>query len=157
MLQLRPVMHLMGLLACFLAVLLAVPALTDVVLYDRDWEPFAFVALTTGFVGFGVALAAQPKGCIRLNMRQAFLVTAFGWVIVATIAAAPFMGLGISFTDAFFESMSGITTTGSTVLTHLDQMPTGILLWRAMLQWIGGIGIIAMAILILPLMRIGGM
>mgnify|MGYP002008931190 FL=1 len=157
MLNIRPVVHLLGLLACFLAVLLCIPALTDAIYHDKDWEPFTAAALTTGFIGFGAAIAAWPKEGITLNLRQAFLVTVFGWVTVAAVAAIPFLGLGISLTDAVFESMSGITTTGSTVLTGLDHLPPGILLWRAILQWLGGIGIIAMAILMLPLLRVGGM
>jgi trk system potassium uptake protein TrkH len=157
MLNVRPVLHLLGLLACFIAALLCIPAITDAVYHDKDWKPFITAALVTGFVGFGIAIAARPKGGITLNLRQAFLVTALGWVTVAAIAAIPFLGLGISLTDAVFESMSGITTTGSTILTGLDHLPPGILLWRAILQWLGGIGIVAMAILMLPLLRVGGM
>ncbi|MAN79888.1 MAG: potassium transporter TrkH, partial [Magnetovibrio sp.] len=157
MLNLRPVVHLLGLLACFVAVLLCIPALTDAIYHDQDWKPFVTAALVTGFIGFGAAIASWPKDGLQLNLRQAFLVTALGWVTVAAIAAIPFLGLGVSMTDAVFESMSGITTTGSTILTGLDHLPPGILLWRAILQWLGGIGIIAMAILMLPLMRVGGM
>jgi trk system potassium uptake protein TrkH len=157
MLNLRPVVHLMGLLACFMSALLCVPALTDVGFHDADWHGFIFVALVTGFMGAAAAIATWPKTAIRLSLRQAFLLTLLGWIVVSLLAAVPFMGLGVSFADAVFESVSGITTTGSTVLTGLDRMPPGILLWRALLQWLGGIGIIAMAILILPLMRVGGM
>lgn len=157
MLNIRPVVHLLGLLACFVSVLMCVPALADAIYHNKDWESFTAAALVTGFIGIALAIAAWPKDGIKLNLRQAFLVTALGWVTVAAIAAIPFLGLGISLTDAVFESMSGITTTGSTILTGLDHLPPGILLWRAILQWLGGIGIIAMAILMLPLMRVGGM
>ena len=87
MLNIRPVVHLLGLLACFLAVLLCIPALTDAIYHDKDWEPFTAAALTTGFIGFGAAIAAWPKEGITLNLRQAFLVTVFGWVTVAAVAA----------------------------------------------------------------------
>ncbi len=157
MLNIRPVVHLLGLLACFLAALLCIPAFTDAVYHDQDWKPFVTAALVTGFIGFGAAIATWPKDGIRLNLRQAFLITALGWVAVSGIAAIPFLGIGISMTDAVFETMSAITTTGSTVLTGLDHLPPGILIWRAILQWLGGIGIIAMAILMLPLLRVGGM
>ncbi len=157
MLNLRPVVHLTGLLACFMSVLLCVPALTDAAFHDADWHGFVFVALLTGFMGAAAAIATWPKTTVRLNLKQAFLITLVGWFVVSLLAAVPFLGLGIGFADAIFEAVSGITTTGSTVLTGLDRMAPGILLWRALLQWLGGIGIIAMAILILPLMRVGGM
>ena len=157
MVSIRPVVHMMGLLACFLSALLCLPALADWVSHNKDWQPFLITAVLTGFVGAGTAMATWTKGGVRLNLRQAFLITSVGWVTVAVVAALPFLGLGISLTDAVFESMSGITTTGSTVLVGLDKMPPGILLWRAILQWMGGIGIIAMAILMLPLLKVGGM
>lgn len=157
MVSIRPVVHMMGLLACFLSALLCLPALADWVSHNKDWQPFLITAVLTGFVGAGTAMATWTRGGVRLNLRQAFLITSVGWVTVAVVAALPFLGLGISLTDAVFESMSGITTTGSTVLVGLDKMPPGILLWRAILQWMGGIGIIAMAILMLPLLKVGGM
>jgi trk system potassium uptake protein TrkH len=95
----------------------------------------------------------------RMNIRQAFILTTGSWLVLTVFSALPFAfsDLGLSYTDAFFEAMSGITTTGSTVITGLDSAPAGILLWRALLQWLGGIGIIVMAIAILPMLRIGGM
>src|SRR5690606_30457641 len=92
-----------------------------------------------------------------LGVREGFLLTAMSWVFVAGFAAVPFMGLGLTYTDAYFEAISGLTTTGSTVIIGLDHLPQGILLWRALLQGIGGLGIVVMAILILPYLRIGGM
>ncbi|MBT5352945.1 MAG: TrkH family potassium uptake protein, partial [Rhodospirillales bacterium] len=105
-----------------------------------------------------MAFACNTGGA-RLNIRQAFLMTTLAWVLLAIFASIPFRfsSLGLSFTDAFFEAMSGLTTTGSTVITGLDFAPPGILLWRSLLQWFGGIGIIVMAIAILPLLRVGGM
>ncbi|MBT4463402.1 MAG: TrkH family potassium uptake protein, partial [Rhodospirillaceae bacterium] len=98
-------------------------------------------------------------GGLRLNVRQAFVMTTFSWMLLTVFAALPFMfsELNLSFTDAYFEAMSGITTTGSTVITGLDTAPPGILLWRALLQWLGGIGIIVMAIAVFPMLRVGGM
>ena len=100
MLNIRPVVHLLGLLSCFIAFLLCIPAFVDAVYHNQDWKPFITAALVTGFVGFGLAISAWPKDGIKLNLRQAFLVTALGWVTVAAIAAIPFLGLGISLTDA---------------------------------------------------------
>jgi trk system potassium uptake protein TrkH len=95
----------------------------------------------------------------RLNLQQAFLLTALSWLSIAIFGSLPFVfsSVGFSFTNAFFESMSGITTTGSTIISNLESMPKGILLWRAILQWLGGIGIIVMAITLMPIMNVGGM
>jgi len=95
----------------------------------------------------------------KLNLQQAFLLTALSWLSIAIFGSLPFVFSSVyfSFTDAFFESMSGITTTGSTIIANLENMPKGILLWRALLQWLGGIGIIVMAITLMPIMNVGGM
>jgi len=95
----------------------------------------------------------------KLNLPQAFLLTALSWLSIAIFGSLPFIfsSLELNLTDSFFESMSGITTTGSTVIVNLDQAPKGILLWRAILQWLGGIGIIIMAITLMPIMNVGGM
>ena len=95
----------------------------------------------------------------KLNLQQAFLLTALSWLSIAIFGSLPFVfsNVNFSFTNAFFESMSGITTTGSTIISNLENMPKGILLWRALLQWLGGIGIIVMAITLMPIMNVGGM
>ena len=95
----------------------------------------------------------------KLTLQQAFLLTALSWLSIAIFGALPFFfsNFNFSFTNAFFESMSGITTTGSTIISNLENMPKGILLWRAILQWLGGIGIIVMAITLMPIMNVGGM
>tara|TARA_Y100000389_G_scaffold202119_1_gene246585 strand:+ start:803 stop:2248 length:1446 start_codon:yes stop_codon:yes gene_type:complete len=95
----------------------------------------------------------------KLNLQQAFLVTALSWLCIAIFGSLPFIfsSLDLSITDAFFESMSGITTTGSTIISNLEDAPKSILFWRAILQWLGGIGIIVMAITLMPIMNVGGM
>ena len=95
----------------------------------------------------------------KISLPQAFLLTSLSWLSIAIFGSLPFVfsNIDLSLTDAFFESMSGITTTGSTIITNLDQTSKGILLWRAMLQWLGGIGIIVMAITLMPIMNVGGM
>ena len=95
----------------------------------------------------------------KISLPQAFLLTALSWLSIAIFGSLPFIfsEINLSATDAFFESMSGITTTGSTIITNLNETPKSILLWRGMLQWLGGIGIIIMAITLMPLMNIGGM
>src|SRR5690606_7833298 len=101
-----------------------------------------------------VAYEDQPP---PLGVKEGFLLTTLSWVTVAAASATPFIGLGLGYADAYFEAMSGLTTTGSTVLTQLDQLPRGILLWRAILQGLGGLGIVLTAIIMLPFLRVGGM
>lgn len=157
MIELRPVVHLLGWIAVLTGLLLMLPTLTDASVGNPDWVPFAIGTALALTIGLMMALATLHRGTLALDLRQAFLLTILGWIVVAVLGAIPLMGIGIGFIDALFESVSGITTTGSTVLTGLDDLPPGLLLWRAILQWIGGIGIIAIAVLILPVLRIGGM
>ena len=154
----RPVFLIIGILLATLAVMMVIPALFDAYAGHSDWEVFAISAGVTLFVGVAMALTSRVGGA-KLSTRQAFVVTTFSWVALTVFAALPFhySSLGLSFTDAYFESMSGLTTTGSTVLTGLDEAPAGILIWRALLQWLGGIGIIVMALAILPMLGVGGM
>lgn len=119
------------------------------------FEDFGLVLI---FIGLGITLTFRSK--IRhVNSRQMFIITVVNWLGVSIISSIPFVlsNQDISFTDAVFESVSGITTTGSTVLSGLDDMPRDILLWRSITQWIGGIGIIGMAVAVLPFLRVGGM
>lgn len=141
-----------------LAVAMFVPAAADLAVGNQEWQVFATGAALTLIIG--VMLVLTTRNNVRnLSLRQAFVLTTLSWVLMPGVAALPFVfaDLGLSYTDAFFEAMSGLTTTGSTVIIGLDQTKPGILLWRALLQWLGGIGIIAMAISILPLLQVGGM
>ena len=154
----RPVFLVVGILLTTLAVAMGIPAVVDAAAGDPEWQVFGAASGLTLFIGISLILSNRV-GRVRLTIRQAFVLTTVSWVVVATFAALPFAfsGLGLSFTDAFFESMSGITTTGSTVISGLDTAPPGILLWRALLQWLGGVGIIVVAVAVLPFLRIGGM
>lgn len=158
MLDLRPVVFVNGILVSILAVAMMVPAAVDAVAGHPDWEVFAASGALTLFLGTAMALSTR-SGWSGFSVRQAFLMTNLAWIVVAFFGALPFAfsELQLSFTDAFFEAMSGVTTTGSTVIVGLDDAPPGILLWRAILQWLGGIGIIVMAVSILPILRVGGM
>lgn len=142
---------------CGLAGVMLIPAAVDAAYANPDWTAFVEAAAVTGFIGGAIVLATRDSKPFELNLRQAFLLTVASWLGVTAFAALPFLGLGLDYTDAFFEAISGITTTGSTVITGLDYLPPGILLWRSLLQWIGGLGIIVMAIVILPFLRVGGM
>ena len=156
--SLRPVLFISGLLLIILAAGMIAPLLADLAHGNPDCQVFLASALLT-FV-FGSLLAVSQAGSVHeINIKQAFLLTTTSWLVLALFAALPlrFSNLGLGMTDAFFVAMSGLTTTGSTVLTGLDDMAPGILLWRGILQWLGGIGIVVMAITVLPFLRSGGM
>ena len=157
----RIVLFVAGVFAAALGGLMVVPAALDAVNGNSDW--LAFMESAVMSVAIGISVAMVNRGGIgeigKISLRQGYLLTAASWFAVSLAGAVPFWvsGLNISFTDAVFESISGLTTTGSTVLTGLDVMPQGILMWRAMLQWVGGIGIVVMAVAVLPFLRVGGM
>lgn len=158
MLDFRPIAFVLGVLLTILAAAMMIPAIVDLANGNPDWQVFVTSASVTLFIGVTLHLTSRGN-TFDLKPRQAFLLTVLSWVVIAAFGALPFAlsTLGLSYTDAFFESMSGVTTTGSTVLTGLDLMAPGLLLWRALLQWLGGIGIIVMALSIMPLLRVGGM
>ncbi|MFV2091789.1 MAG: TrkH family potassium uptake protein [Hyphomicrobiales bacterium] len=154
----RPVALVLGILLTSLGAVMLVPALYDLAMGNRNWEGFAISAGATLFIGIGMTIATWGPST-TFSVQQAFVMTSGAWVVLALFAALPLtiIDTNLSFTDAFFETMSGLTTPGSTVLVGLDTMSRGILLWRGLLQWMGGIGIIVMAIAILPLLQVGGM
>ena len=154
----RPAIFIVGLLLATLAVVMCLPAIADYSYGHPDWQVFAVSAGTTFFVGVTMALTTKVRG-LKLTIRHAFLITTMSWVAMTLFAALPFAfsELNMSFTDAIFEAMSGITTTGSTVIVGLYNAPPGLLLWRSLLQWLGGIGIIVMGIAVLPMLQVGGM
>lgn len=156
--DLRTVFFVIGLMLAAIGIAMFIPMVVDLRFGDNSWPAFAMSGIFTTLVGTVIALTNyMPKPV--LPARAAFLMTALSWVVLSLFAAAPFMmsPTNMSFTDALFEAVSGITTTGSTVMSGLDDQPKGILLWRAILQWIGGIGIIVTAMAVLPMLKIGGM
>lgn len=159
MIDVRPVLFVTGVLICVLAGAMLAPALIDFIDGDEDWLVFATSAGVCLFIGASLAFANQGASFRRVAIREMFLMTTAAWLFTAAAAALPFAlaDAGMSYTDAFFESMSGITTTGATVMTDLESQPRGLLLWRALLQWLGGVGIIVMGMLILPALQVGGM
>jgi len=127
-------------------------------IYDEINGTFLSSASITIFIGILLVLANLEENK-KLNLQQAFFLTTLSWLSIAIFGCLPFVlsNLNLSVVDAFFESMSGITTTGSTIISDLDNAPKGILIWRSILQWLGGIGVIVMAITVLPLLNVGGM
>ena len=153
----KTVFFTLGILQIILGLFMIVPILAQFIYKEVDSSFFgaSIVTIIFGTLFFLSNLDHDKK----LNLQQAFLLTALSWLSIAIFGSLPFVfsEVNFSFTNAFFESMSGITTTGSTIISNLDEMPKGILLWRALLQWLGGIGIIIMAITLMPIMNVGGM
>lgn len=158
MLRLQPVGFLISLMLAGLSGAMLIPAAVDLAYGNPDWHSFLVAAAVTLSIA-GMGALTTRGGAIEIGVRQAFILTAAAWVATAAFAALPlsFSSQGLRYTDALFEAMSGLTTTGSTVLTGLDQMPPGLLIWRSLLQWMGGIGIIVLGMAILPFLRVGGM
>ncbi len=154
--QLRPLFLAIGIMTVLLGAAMIPCALMDIA--DNRPESHVFAVSAFGSIFIGACLWTLSRGGDqRTGQREAFLLTVMAWVFLPAIAAIPFVASGMSITDASFETISGMTTTGATVLTGLDDLPRGLLLWRAILQWVGGIGIIVAAIAILPQLRVGGM
>ncbi len=153
----KTVFFLIGVLLIVLGLSMLAPY-TMQVLYKENSHSFVSSSIVTIFIGILCILANLEKS-LKLNLRQTFLFSTLAWVTVAIFGSLPFVlsNQTFSFSDAFFESMSGITTTGATIISDLDNSPKSILLWRAIMQWLGGIGIVVMAITILPLLKVGGM
>ena len=153
----KTVFFTLGVLQIILGIFMLIPIIIQFY-YDEIDSSFFGASIVTIIFGtlFFLSNLDHEK---KLNLQQAFLLTALSWLSIAIFGSLPFVfsSLNFSFTNAFFESMSGITTTGSTIISNLENMPKGILLWRALLQWLGGIGIIVMAITLMPIMNVGGM
>ncbi|KFX67849.1 potassium transporter TrkH [Pseudomonas taeanensis MS-3] len=155
---LRIIAFINGIFLITLAISMVVPMLT-LVLFERAQElnGFLWSSLFTFVAGLAMVLQGRPADT-QLRPRDMYMLTVSSWLLVCLFAALPFMLFQrMSIADAIFESMSGITATGATVLSGLDSMSPGILIWRSLLHWLGGIGFIAMAVAILPMLRIGGM
>jgi len=153
----KTVFFTLGILQIILGIFMLVPIIVQFIYDEIDSSFFgaSIVTIIFGILFFLSNLDHEKK----LNLQQAFLLTALSWLSIAVFGSLPFVfsDLEFSITNAFFESMSGITTTGSTIISNLESMPKAILLWRAILQWLGGIGIIIMAITLMPIMNVGGM
>ena len=153
----KTVFFTLGILLIILGISMLIPIIAQF-FYDELDSSFLGASIITIIFGtlFFLSNLDHDK---KLNLQQAFLLTALSWLSIAIFSSLPFIFSGNSFTitNAFFESMSGITTTGSTIIPDLETIPKGILLWRAILQWLGGIGIIVMAITLMPIMNVGGM
>lgn len=155
---LRPAIYIAALCGLYLATAMFLPAMIDLYYGHDDWQVFALSAFMVGGISLMTALATRGPPPV-FTKRMGFLLVNLLWVTFSLVGAIPLFlaEYQMSFAQAIFESVSAITTTGSTVLVGLDHMPPGILLWRSLLQWFGGIGIVALGLFVLPFLRVGGM
>ena len=153
----KTVFFAIGILLIILGIFMLIPFFVQLIYLEKN-NIFLSSASITIFIGI-LLILTNLEETRKLNLQQAFLLTTLSWLSIAIFGSLPFLlsDLNLSFFDCFFESMSGITTTGSTIITNLDSAPKSILIWRAILQWLGGIGVIVMAITVLPLLNTGGM
>ncbi|MEO9339130.1 TrkH family potassium uptake protein [Mesorhizobium sp. SB112] len=153
----RAATHVAAIFAIYLAISMLIPAAVDLYYGNDDWKVFAFSAVFMGGLALAVALATQGRPP-PVNTRFGFLLVNLLWLTMAIAGTVPFLAssLEMSLTDAIFESVSGITTTGSTVISSLDSAPPGLLMWRSLLSFMGGLGVIALGLFLLPFLNIGG-
>ena len=156
--RLLPVLHILGMMLMFFSITYLMPIAASLAYADGTWIDFAD-AMGIAFGTGGLMWLATLRHKRELKPRDGFLLVTLAWVLMASIATVPLMMAidGLSFTDAFFETMSGLTTTGATVLTGLEKLPPAVNIWRHELNWLGGMGIIVLAVAILPLLGVGGM
>ena len=159
MMDLRPVGYVIGLLVAILGATMVLPMLADIIDGKGEWTVFFESGVITILTGVVLAMSCANGVGEGLTIRQTFLLTTAVWVALPLFGAIPFVfgATELRFVDAYFEAMSGLTTTGSTVISGLDDLPRGLLLWRGILQWLGGIGIIVVAMVFLPELKVGGM
>ncbi len=159
MINFKVILNVLGILLMALSALMLFPLIADLIKDNSTWMSFVISLGITASSGITLILSTRDEISHKLIMQDAFLITTLSWVFVCFFGSLPFYlsDISFSFTDSIFESMSGVTTTGSTIIKNVESMPHGILIWRALLQWIGGVGIIVMAVSILPVLQVGGM
>ncbi len=155
--QIAPILHALGLLLLCLAGAMSLPLLIALVTGGPETHSFLLSILWTGGGGLLGLLLSRRRA--EIGFREGFVIVTAGWVLFAAFGALPFYVTGMlpSYTDAFFEAMSGFTTTGATVLTDIEGWPLALDFWRCFMQWLGGMGIIVLSLAILPMLGVGGM
>ncbi len=158
MFNLRPIALVGGTVVCAVGFLLFIPLITELIYQTNYWQSYTVPILLYLIVG-GSLVITNRNIELKISIKEAFIITVVSWILLALLSAVPFIYTDVKLTvvDALFESMSGITTTGATTLNNLQELSKGILIWRALLQWLGGIGIVIIALFILPFLRVGGM
>ncbi len=158
MFNLKPIALVSGTVICAVGFFLFIPLITEIIYKTESWQSYAVPILLYLIVG-GSLVITNRNIDLKISLKEAFIITVLSWLLLTFLCAVPFLYTKVSLgiVDALFESMSGVTTTGATTLNNLESLPKGILIWRAFLQWLGGIGIVVIALFILPFLRIGGM
>ena len=158
MFNFKPIALVSGTVICAVGFFLFIPLITEIIYNTESWQSYAVPILLYLIVG-GSLVITNKNVDLKISPKEAFIITVLSWVLMTFLCAVPFIytKVDLSVVDALFESMSGITTTGATTLNNIEILPKGILIWRAFLQWLGGIGIVVIALFILPFLRIGGM
>src|SRR6056300_1959940 len=159
MFDIRPIGYVIGIIVAFLGVMMIFPMILDFADGNPHWRVFAQAGAITTLSGLFVSISCSNGKSQGLELQKTLLLTTGVWVVLPICAALPFLigATQSSVVDAVFEATSGLTTTGSTVISGLDDLPRGLLLWRGLLNWLGGIGIIIVAMVFLPELRVGGM
>jgi trk system potassium uptake protein TrkH len=157
--KVKSILYILGAFLFFLGLAMIFPLACALYYGEGDLKALALSMIITMVCGGILYFSFKPDEDITLSHREGFLIVATVWVFAGFFGALPYLIHGVlpSFTDAFFESISGFTTTGATVITHIEAIPHGILFWRSLTQWLGGMGIIILSIAILPLLGVGGM
>ena len=158
MINIKPIAFISGTLICATGFFLFIPLLTEIFYKTDQWQAYSIPIILYLIVGGSLVISNKDID-IEVDLKSGFFMTVFSWILLSIICAIPFMYAksNLNWIDALFESMSGLTTTGATILTNLDELPKGILIWRSFLQWVGGVGIIIIALFILPFLKVGGM
>ena len=158
MFNLKPIALASGTVTCAVGLFLFIPLITELIYKTESWQSYAVPILLYLIVG-GSLVITNRNVDLKITLKEAFVITVLSWILMTFLCAVPFLyvNVNLGIVDALFESMSGVTTTGATILSNLESLPKGILIWRSFLQWLGGIGIIVIALFILPFLRIGGM
>ncbi len=158
MFNLKPIALVSGTVICAVGLFLFIPLITELIYNTETWQSYAVPILLYLIVG-GSLVITNRNVDLKISLKEAFIITVLSWLLMTFLCAVPFLytEVNLGIVDALFESMSGVTTTGATTLSNLETLPKGILIWRAFLQWLGGIGIVVIALFILPFLRIGGM
>lgn len=153
-----PILFFVGVVSCCFGIAMLLPMLADIVDGHEDYTVFLTCSAGTLFLGTGLAFATYDR-TQQINLNETLLLLPATWLTISLVSAAPFMlsDLRMPLADAVFEAVSGLTNTGSTVIVGLDGLPSGLLLWRSLLMWIGGFGVVTIAVLALPFLRIGGL
>jgi trk system potassium uptake protein TrkH len=153
------VLNLTGVVLLFSSLFMLVPLLTSLFYRGTDLSAFAVSFLISLFSGLLLYFMTKSQKKVELRHREGFAVVTISWLVMTFFGCLPYMlsGPSLSFTNAYFEAMAGFTTTGASVMSDLESLPHGILLWRSMTQWMGGMGIIVFSLAILPMLGAGGM